>query len=151
MASDARTLPGGPLREPPDAIVAADAVLAADDEVAHALPAPDGPVQFGLRRSLGAPVAESGAVPSGAVLAVAGIAHTDRFFDDLLAAGCDLAARMVFRDHHPYSSRDVSRIWAEAAHAEAVAVVTTEKDYVRLLPFRPFPLPVVYPAAYNGA
>jgi tetraacyldisaccharide-1-P 4'-kinase len=49
---------------------------------------------------------------------------------------------MLFRDHEPYSGRDVQRVWEEAGKTGAGGVITTEKDFVRLLPFRPFPLPV---------
>ena len=46
---------------------------------------------------------------------------------------------------------DVARIFGEARRPARLAVVTTEKDYVRLLPHRPFPVPVGVGAAYNGA
>ena len=49
-----------------------------------------------------------------------------------------------FRDHHRYSRRDVAAIAEAAHHSGARAVVTTEKDLVRLLPFRPFPVPVAF-------
>jgi tetraacyldisaccharide 4'-kinase len=48
----------------------------------------------------------------------------------------------VFPDHHAYSADDVRAIFAEARAAGAGAVLTTEKDYVRLLPYRPFAMPV---------
>jgi tetraacyldisaccharide 4'-kinase len=75
---------------------------------------------------------------------VAGIANPERFLADLGAAGWIVAGALVFRDHHPYSRSDVERIWAAVGKAGAAAVVTTEKDFVRLLPFRPFPVPVAY-------
>ncbi len=53
-------------------------------------------------------------------------------------------AEKTFADHHAYSSRDVLGIFGEAKRAGASAVVTTEKDYVRLLPHRPFPVPVAW-------
>jgi tetraacyldisaccharide 4'-kinase len=78
------------------------------------------------------------------VFALAGIADPQRFLDDLAAAGWTTAGALVFGDHHPYSARDAERVWAAAERARAGAVVTTEKDFVRLLPFRPFPVPVAY-------
>jgi tetraacyldisaccharide 4'-kinase len=77
------------------------------------------------------------------VFAVAGIAGPDRFFGDLRAAGWRVAGTMAFRDHHRYSGRDLERIVAAARGAGAASVVTTEKDGVRLLRFRPFAMPVV--------
>jgi tetraacyldisaccharide 4'-kinase len=61
----------------------------------------------------------------------------------LQSAGWVVAGSMAFRDHHPYSRRDLDRIVAAARHAGASAIATTEKDVVRLLRFRPFALPVV--------
>ena len=75
------------------------------------------------------------------ILAVAGIASPQRFFDDLRASGYTLAGTLAFRDHHPYTRRDVQRIFADAKAAGADAVLTTEKDFVRLLPYRPFSMP----------
>ena len=55
-----------------------------------------------------------------------------------------MAQSLAFRDHHPYDEATSTRIGTARARLRAAAVVTTEKDFVRLLPFRPFPLPVVY-------
>jgi tetraacyldisaccharide 4'-kinase len=131
------TIPSGRLREPLDTLVAANAILTADDdvEVDVAVEA-DIPV-FRLRRTLDAPA------PAEAAFAVAGIAGPDRFFGDLRAAGWGLAGTMTFRDHHPYSRRDLDRVVAAARRAGAASIVTTEKDLVRLLRFRPFPMPIV--------
>lgn len=130
------TLPSGRLREPLDACVAADAIVAADSGVVIEMQGLDIP-RFGVRRAIaGTPAA---GMP---VAALAGIAAPDRFFEDLRRAGCALAATLAFADHHPYSRRDVARVFSRAAAGGAAAVVTTEKDYVRLLPYRPFPMPV---------
>ena len=134
---DGRTLPGGRLREPLDTIVAADAVLTADDEVDVRVRGAELPV-FRLRaRRAGTPP------PDGRpVVALAGIAAPARFFDDLRADGWLVAETMAFADHHPYTARDVRRL-AQAARAHGARVVTTEKDYVRLLPFRPLAFEVL--------
>jgi tetraacyldisaccharide 4'-kinase len=140
----ALTLPTGRLREPFDALVNADAVIALDERSAVAVTAV--PV-WRLTRRLGTPqLSEPGHAPvrldAVQVLAVAGIAAPDRFFADLRASGVAVAGEMAFRDHHAYSRGDAQRI-AELARARgATLVVTTEKDLVRLLPYRPFPVPV---------
>jgi hypothetical protein len=103
---------------------------------------------FRVARAIGRPVwsgAKHGVDRSsegslGPVLAVAGIASPGRFFDDLRKAGYNVADTLAFSDHHPYSSSDVRRVFARAAASGAVAVLTTEKDVVRLLPHRPFPM-----------
>jgi tetraacyldisaccharide 4'-kinase len=131
------TLPSGRLREPLDTLVAADAIVAADD-VEVQPDDQDRPV-FRARRRIAQPATSKDA---GAVVAVAGTAHPERFFDDLRRAGWPVLDTMAFRDHHPYSRRDLDRIAGAAQRAGARAVLTTEKDFVRLLPLRPFPVPI---------
>jgi tetraacyldisaccharide 4'-kinase len=130
------TLPAGRLREPIDTLIAADAILTADDDVVvESAPRLDIPI-FRLRRRIGqAPAREP-------VFAVAGIAGPERFLNDLRAGGWPVAGSMTFRDHHPYSRRDLARVIAAARSAGAASIVTTEKDLVRLLPFRPFAMPI---------
>ena len=130
------TLPSGRLREPLDTLVAADAVLAADDEVDLRTVGLDLPF-FRTRRSVHKPPVNG--LP---IFAVAAIAGPDRFFQDLRALGCEIAGTMAFADHHAFSRKDVHRIVDAARQASAQAIVTTEKDYVRLRPWRPFAMPV---------
>ena len=64
------------------------------------------------------------------VLLLAGIA-TPAYFREY--AGERVVAEMLFKDHHPYSAKDIARIAARLAQLPAEAVVlTTEKDAVRL-------------------
>ena len=139
---NARTLPGGHLREPADVLIAADAIVAleADLEIA----APHASV-FRARRETRPAVFDADArvvAPGSRVLAVAGIAAPEPFFRSVAAAGWDVAATRAFRDHHPYSARDLAALFEQAAAAGAAAMITTEKDFVRLLAHRPFTLPV---------
>jgi tetraacyldisaccharide 4'-kinase len=133
----ATTLPGGRLREMPDSLIAADAVLAEDDQVLEAVSRDAVYETFRLRRIVGA-------IETGPVMAVAGIAAPERFFADLHAAGHQIVARAAFRDHHRYSRADLDRLLQMARAAGAARIVTTEKDFVRLLPFRPFALPIAW-------
>ncbi len=68
----------------------------------------------------------------GPVAAFCGIARPEQFFQGLEAAGARLAARTAFPDHHVYSTRDFDHLLAEARRAGAMALLTTEKDRVRL-------------------
>jgi tetraacyldisaccharide-1-P 4'-kinase len=43
-----------------------------------------------------------------------------------------LAVRKAFRDHYRYTSHDVAALCAQAVSANATALMTTEKDAVRL-------------------
>ncbi len=126
------TLPSGRLREPLDTLIAADAIVGVDDDVRVESVGTDVPF-FRARRTLRLP-----ATNGGSVFAVAGIASPARFFDDLRAFGCVLSGTMSFRDHHPYSRTDLNRIVSAARSAGAQTILTTEKDFVRLLPWRPF-------------
>ena len=82
--------------------------------------------------------------PGSRVLAVAGIARPERFVRDLETRGFVLAATLTFRDHHRFSSADTREI-ARQAQAHAVdAILTTEKDAVRLQPFATGSVPIAY-------
>lgn len=132
------TFPRGRLREPADVLIAADAIIVLDDAE---VPPGHAPV-FRARRTIGRTVFEGPSPEPSPVFALAGIADPAGFFATLRDAGLEVAATRAFRDHHPYTSREVARIFDEAAARGAGSVVTTEKDYVRLLPFRPFRRPV---------
>jgi tetraacyldisaccharide 4'-kinase len=141
------TLPAGRLREPLDTLIVADAILAEPGvEIESAgIVAP----VFTLRRVVGEPMVhgdfgEPQAAPAGPALAVAGVASPATFFADLESAGRPLTRRLTFRDHHPFSRKDIARIMGEARSSGACCVLTTEKDYVRLLPYRPFAMPVAF-------
>ncbi len=131
------TLPFGRLREPLDTLVAADAIVAADDEVVVEAIGVEAPF-FRTRKTLrGSP-----ALTGTRVFAVAGIASPERFFEDLKRLDCIVVGTRAFRDHHQYSRRDLDELVTAAAAAGGAALVTTEKDLVRLLPYRPFRMPV---------
>jgi tetraacyldisaccharide 4'-kinase len=140
------TLPGGRLREPLDAAEAADAFVMLDDGPTGTLADLGRPVWRARRRQGVARLADAaGAVvtpAAGPVVAVAGIADPAGFFADLKAAGWTIARELPYQDHHPYGAADVARIAGAARAADARLVLTTEKDLVRLLPFRPFSVPV---------
>jgi tetraacyldisaccharide 4'-kinase len=137
------TLPTGRLREPLDTIVAADAILAEDDVVIESAGF-DLPVYRIRKETPTDRGAASTAAAGRPVVAVAGIAAPERFFSDLRGAGWSVAETLIFKDHHRFSARDIDRITAAARQVGAAMVVTTEKDYVRLLPFEPWPLPIVF-------
>ena len=151
--ADARTLPSGRLRESLAAASFAHAVLAPADTVEQArtvaasLGVGDG---FRLVRVTGAPrrldvVGASAPVQAaGPVLAIAGIAQPERFFQELARGRLGCERDRVLPGPLPLHGADAASLVARARRAGARAIVTTEKDLVRLLPFRPMALPVVW-------
>lgn len=142
-----RLLPGGRLREPLSAARAADAVLVTGTEgeevgkIAERLGVATG---FALHRDVEPAVEETvdgpRPLPSGArVLLVSGIAQPQRFMAEAVRGGFDVAGAMAFGDHHPFVAADVARITKQAREVGANIILTTEKDFVRLLPLRPWP------------
>ena len=113
------TLPAGRLREPLDTLIAADAVLAADDDVVVKVSGTDLPV-YKLDRMIAAPVGLNPQSKQQPLIAVAGIADPAAFFDDLRQRGWNVVETIAFADHHRYTSSDVGRLTdvARAASGE---------------------------------
>jgi tetraacyldisaccharide 4'-kinase len=122
-------LPAGNLREPVEAARRAGAIAipAGDAELEAELRAWgfDGPV-WRLERTMEVPAV------AGPVAAFCGIARPEQFFAGLEAAGLRVAVRFAFRDHHRTTGADLKRLASAARKAGATALVTTEKDLVRL-------------------
>lgn len=65
------------------------------------------------------------------VLAFAGIAHPENFFDTLRAQGAEIVDYQALADHQKLSSTIMKRLIV-GARAENAQLITTEKDYMRL-------------------
>jgi tetraacyldisaccharide 4'-kinase len=124
-----RLLPAGNLREPLSAIHRAQviAIPEGEAELEGELKARgwEGKI-WRVRRRM-----EVSAV-AGHAIAFCGIARPGQFFEGLEAAGLRLAQRIAFRDHHRYTARDIRVLQKAASDAGAAALITTEKDLVRL-------------------
>ncbi|HEY0183066.1 MAG TPA: tetraacyldisaccharide 4'-kinase [Rhodopila sp.] len=127
-----RVLPAGPLREPVTAAAGRcqAAVLIGQDQTGAANQLP--PVLPLLRADLVQDAAIA-ALAGQKVVAFAGIAWPDKFFDPLRQAGAVLLAARPFPDHHAYSDRELGALLRQARDQQAV-LVTTPKDAVRLPP-----------------
>jgi tetraacyldisaccharide 4'-kinase len=66
------------------------------------------------------------------VLAFAGIARNEIFRQTLVELGAEIRAWMGFRDHHYYRAADLAHLTRVGQRAGAVALVTTDKDRVRI-------------------
>ena len=147
-----RVMPMGRLREPIDAaarahfLVVSDATAGAASSEAWTLGISQ---SCGSLRSLGDPVSLSGGLKPAAtsrILAVAGIAHPDRFAAKLRDASWNVVESIAFPDHHRYTPADVAAIESKRKAAGADVVFTTDKDAVRLaslsLPFEACRVPL---------
>ena len=125
-----RVLPAGPLREPVAAAAARcqlAVMIGADLTNAAARLPPTLPL-------LQADLVQHNAIAALAgrrVVAFAGIARPEKFFDPLRQAGAILIAVRPFPDHHNYSTGELNELLREARTQRAMAV-TTPKDAVRL-------------------
>jgi len=148
--SNGRVLPFGCLREARSAAARAHfvVVMDADTDTARAEAWELGISQFAAARRRIAPVTEDAGASTRQVVAVAGIARPEQFFEMLGAAGYQVARTMVFADHHRYRADDIARITAAARDAGVETIVTTEKDAVRFEPLAPLPF-VLRPVAMS--
>jgi tetraacyldisaccharide 4'-kinase len=134
-------LPRGPLREPPSALGAADAIVVMDgplvpeDEARVAALAPRAlrfaarRVPRSVRRLGGEGTAPPASLRGRKVGLLAGIARPAGFRRTLEALGASVVAERVFPDHHPFAPGDLAGLAGSAP-----VWVTTEKDAVKLDP-----------------
>ena len=67
-------------------------------------------------------------------MAFCAIARPEEFFAGLRGQGVAVAATRSWRDHHRYTAADVAELVEMGRQHGADALVTTEKDLVRLTP-----------------
>ena len=66
------------------------------------------------------------------VIAVSGVGDPRSFELSLLKENVDILFHFKFRDHHNYDQSDISNIAKVSKKMNALSIVTTEKDYVKL-------------------
>jgi tetraacyldisaccharide 4'-kinase len=137
-------LPAGPFREPPKALARADFLLVTDAENEWARRMSFFRDKQSFKGSL-VPVGLIGYQESqwkeyplsllhrNKIVAVAGIAHPERFYRLLYDFESDIVDVMEFPDHHAYSPGDWQHI--NRAGRAAELIVTTEKDIIKLARF----------------
>ncbi|WP_395645550.1 tetraacyldisaccharide 4'-kinase [Terricaulis sp.] len=124
--------PAGPLRETLAAGLArADAIVMLHP--ANAVPEPQTWLSGFAKPILHASLEPLAPPPAGKLVAFAGLARPEKFFDTLAAAGADVAEGAPYDDHHLYSDDDL-RFLSELAQDYSAQLITTEKDAARLSP-----------------
>ena len=130
---NAKVFPAGPLRERlADGMARADAVvLLASPGARPGADANDwlapfkGPILTARLEAAGA--------PAGKLVAFAGLARPEKFFDTLTSLGADLEDAVPYPDHHPYSEDNLAFL-TQLASERGARLITTEKDAARLSP-----------------
>lgn len=131
-----RPMPAGPLRElVAVGIERADAMIMIGDDEEGAGERVAGLVgkHFRMLRADVRPGPEAADLAGRRMVAFAGIADPDKFFETLRAIGCHLMATRSFPDHHPYGAREVIALRELAVGLDA-GLITTEKDIQRMTP-----------------
>jgi tetraacyldisaccharide 4'-kinase len=130
-------IPAGPLRAPVDFQMGlVDAVVVREPQ--QTANSGDG-IHALLRRAFPGPVLAANVIPrgdtawlrQGPLVAFAGIANPQRFYDLVARLGGSIAARASFPDHHAFTAADAERLLT-LAREHGARLVTTEKDWVRL-------------------
>ena len=142
-----RLFPRGTLREPLSALKRADLVVitnptsaAATRDIAHILRRRGSPAAVlrgaylptSLRRGADLRGDAPATLRGRKVLMLAGLAATGGFVATAEGLGAVVLGLVEFPDHHWYTPGDLARVAARAREAGAEAVLTTEKDWVRL-------------------
>lgn len=76
------------------------------------------------------------------LVAFAGIGKPAAFFGQLEEAGAQLVYAKAFADHHAYTAAELCELTQRGRKLGAAALITTEKDAVRLHHFLPLELPL---------
>jgi tetraacyldisaccharide 4'-kinase len=76
------------------------------------------------------------------LVAFSGIGNPDSFIKTLNEIEIEPLVTMNFKDHHWYTEKDMVKIKQSAVKSGATALVTTEKDGVRLIGLREIDLPI---------
>lgn len=124
-----RLLPAGRLREPLSSLKRASVIVLREEDAGLE------PELRGYARShcLFWKVRRVLRVPAGKrAVAFCAIARPDEFFAGLEAAGVSVAERVIFRDHHRYTTADMGRLTGLGRGLGCDAFVTTAKDGVKL-------------------
>lgn len=140
-------LPAGPLREPLDSLKRADLiVISRSDEAKMPIPIieerirpfTDVPIlraKHWARNWVGVTEFKEHSLESMCgrfCYAFAGIGNPEAFLHTLRRVGIQVVGFAPYRDHHVYTEFDLKRIVRAAERKGAVAILTTEKDGVRL-------------------
>lgn len=127
-----KCFPAGPLREPVEVGIArAHAALVINKNDDINLSRLKGLRQFNATLNLHAAGDGEEKSTNRKVIAFAGIARPQKFFDTLESNGFHIFSQFGFADHHVYTHGQLNHMFQRAEKAGA-RLITTEKDWIRL-------------------
>lgn len=147
LAGNSRVFPGGELREPVASLHRADAfvITGIDDNIQDRATRfrellesrfPETPVFFFGTKISGITTLSGDTVSleelKSPMVAFSGIAHPERFHTSLKSHNLDITETLVFDDHTDYEAAFTKKISDQAVNCGALALITTEKDSVKL-------------------
>ena len=151
-------LPAGRLREPPQELKRAHALLLTRCDAAT--PGQIAATRESIRRFSQAPIFQSNHAParvrdeangetlpldalqSQPIGALSALAHNTHFFETLEKCGALIQVKLARRDHHFWNEAEVRNLARQSREAGAQAIVTTEKDAVKMQAAWTAPLPL---------
>jgi tetraacyldisaccharide 4'-kinase len=129
-----QVFPAGPLRERlADGLSRADALVLLHNGQAGETPAAQEWASAFAKPVLHAWLEPAAKPPHGKLVAFAGLARPEKFFDTLARLNAEVTEAVPFGDHHVYSEEDLG-VLAQMAEERAAQLITTEKDAARLSP-----------------
>jgi tetraacyldisaccharide 4'-kinase len=126
-------LPAGPLREPPEALRRASLLISVGNGKKTgclALHVNKPCLTASIQLQLPPMKARS-------VFVLTSIARPSRFINSLIERGLTIRGTACFRDHHPFTSRELEQVAEHANSSEAEAIITTAKDQTRFPAWTP--------------
>jgi tetraacyldisaccharide 4'-kinase len=123
--------PAGPLRERlSDGLARADAIVMVHNIAGETPPVHDWLADF-AKPVLSATLQPAADLPHGKLVAFAGLARPEKFFDTLAGLGGEVSEAVPFGDHHVYTEDDL-QVLAQISEERGAQLITTEKDAARL-------------------
>lgn len=145
-------IPGGTLREPAGSVKRAGIIVAtrAERKSVSFLPGmiekdfQGKPLFTGYRKAkdvikgLSGEILSANYIHGKKIYAFSGIARPNNFLETITSLGGIIEGTLVFSDHHAYKREDLMRITENAAKSRAEMILTTEKDFMKLVDFGDF-------------
>ncbi len=129
-----QVFPVGPLRERlADGLERADAIVMLHNTWNENVPEQPEWLTGFRKPVMHAALSPIGEAPKGKLIAFAGLARPEKFFDTLEAVGAEVEDVVPFDDHHLFSDDDM-RLLSQMAAERGAQLITTEKDAARLSP-----------------